>query len=695
MLMHHRRGYGGWLMGFVFCWMISSGAAQFPLTWRWSNPEPHGNNIIDMAYTNNLWIQIAERGRIYTSTDLSSWAGWDTGTTNALRALTFFNGKIVVTGENGTVLVGPSVSELRMIWLSTVDWIEGVAGSASLLVAVGDNGAVYTSPNGTDWQRQRVAFSDWLRSVAYGTPGGSGLFVAVGEAGFVATSLDGRTWQPRSIPTAEDLNKVAWHGGQYWAVGTAGVVLTSANGTNWQLINTGATNTLINFVGSPTSKIVLGENELRLQEGRSNWSNELDRAKPLPPPQWTYLSGVWDGQSYILGGRTGMLVEGFKTNSPTSPTFWVPATDSIRSWLWDIKRFNEVYVAVGDQATLMSSVDGVEWDLEVPPDGATNSILLGIGGRTNLAVVVGSSGTIIYSRDEKRNVVSTNSNGGMVTNEVSTLGIVWQSVPAPPVSVDLQGVAALNDRIIVTGGSGTILWSSDLATWTRVTAPTSNFLSSVESFPGGVAAVGDDGTILTSPDGINWAPRPAQTTNWIYRVRYLGGRLVAVGQNGTIMTSGDGMNWTRASSGTTRWLNDVQWIDNTYFVVGNQGTVLASSDAVQWTNVGTITGKSLYGAASSNGRLVMVGIEGVILRSQVSPIVSPVRFIQFPASPMQSSFLFGGEPDQRFRLDRSVDLLNWSIGPVLDISDSTGTLPYVDSQPNSATMQFFRAVPVP
>src|ERR1041384_2935028 len=98
-------------------------AAQvsFPLTWRWSNPTPHGNNIIDIAGTNQFWIQVAERGQIYTSGDLYNWMPRDSQTTAALRAVTFFNGDIVIVGENGTVLFGPSVTELQLIDLNTTD----------------------------------------------------------------------------------------------------------------------------------------------------------------------------------------------------------------------------------------------------------------------------------------------------------------------------------------------------------------------------------------------------------------------------------------------------------------------------------------------------------------------------------------------------------------------------------------------
>jgi hypothetical protein len=683
-------------LGAILSFLTISGgsAASFPLAWRWSNPFPHGNNIIDMAYANGLAVQVSERGQIYTSGDFLSWIPRDSHTTNALRGVTFFNNRVIITGENGTVLYADSPADFKLVPLGTTDWLEGVAASASLLVAVGDNAAIYTSSSGTSWQRQTAPFTNWLRSVTFGSPQGAGTFVAVGEAGLVATSADGRQWQKRTIAASEDLNRVRWLNGQFWAVGDSGKSFVSDSGIAWQFVSSGATNVLNDAAASSGSRLLVGDAEVRLSQGSGPWSNELDSTKQLPPPAWTYLSSLWTGTNYLVAGRTGMMVESFKTNNTTSPTFWFPAADSLRNWLWDVKRMPSLYLAVGDRATIMSSLDGIEWQQELAPDSATNSIFLGVGGTTNLAVAVGSGGTIIISPDERRDIASTNSNGTISTNQVSTLGIIWYGADPRPTTSDLQGVTAWGNVLVVTGGAGTILTSLDGRSWTKRATPTGLFLSSVESFPGGLVAAGDDGIILTSPDGVVWTARSSGTTNWIYRVRYLGGRLVGVGQNGTILTSGNGVNWTSQNSGTTRWLNDVQFIDGTYLVIGTQGAVLASSDAVSWVSIGTITQKSLFGAAQdSTGQLIAVGIEGIILRSQIIPQISSVSFLEYPRNATQNRFIFSGQPGQRFTLDRSTDLRNWTTGPQLEIIDRSGLLPYDDNGRNAAASQFFRATP--
>jgi len=40
------------LIGFLSCFpSLDSYGVNFPLRWRWSNPRPHGNNVVDMAYS--------------------------------------------------------------------------------------------------------------------------------------------------------------------------------------------------------------------------------------------------------------------------------------------------------------------------------------------------------------------------------------------------------------------------------------------------------------------------------------------------------------------------------------------------------------------------------------------------------------------------------------------------------------------
>src|SRR5258708_27700159 len=79
-------------------------AANIPSVWRWSNPLPHGNNINDIAVGRGTTVHVGEKGQIFLSQDLISWTPADSHTTNALRAAIFFGNRLVISGENGTIV---------------------------------------------------------------------------------------------------------------------------------------------------------------------------------------------------------------------------------------------------------------------------------------------------------------------------------------------------------------------------------------------------------------------------------------------------------------------------------------------------------------------------------------------------------------------------------------------------------------
>lgn len=687
-----------WLAGTL----AGQAAVELPLRWRFSNPVPHGNNIVDMAYlpgSPGLWVQVAERGQLYTSSDFDLWIPRATGTTNALRGVTFLGQRLLVVGAYGTVLYADALDRVQRGQLSdnnTNDWLEAVAASPTLAVAVGDAGAIYTTTNGVFWQRQNAGISTWLTGVAYG----AGTFVAVGDAGFIATSADGSSWTPRASGTTSDLNRVAYLGGlRFLAVGQGGLSLISSNaGQTWFLDRCGATNHLYSAAALATARLVCGRTEVWLNE-TGLWSNQL--ARPDGPPAWTYYTSLGQGSVWTLAGQTGLMVEGYKTN--LAPVLWQMPFDSPRHWLWDLVRVDDLYVAVGDRATVMTSGDGVNWSLELVPEAVTNSIFLGVGGSTNLLVAVGDAGTIIISPSLETNLPpsgGTGSGPAGTNRPSSSLGVIWFALPRLGTN-DLQGVAYGQGLYVVTGAKGSVFTSPNGTNWTRRTTPVTNFLSSVTAWPGGFVASGDDGALLTSPNGINWTVRSAGTTNWLYRVRYLGTNLIAVGQNGTIRTSSDGINWVARTSGTSRWLTDVTLIADTYFVVGQGGTVLCSTNLATWSPVGTITAKDLYAAATDSRQLIVAGVEGLILRSPVLPDLTPITILRYARLRSadglwaENLFLFAGKPDQRFTLDYRAGLGTnaWITGPQLEFYSSDGTLYYLETLPasNAPPQEFYRA----
>jgi hypothetical protein len=671
--------------GILLGWLASIVCFGATPVWRWSNPVPHGAHIFGLASSGSTVVQVGEFGQAYATDDLVQWRPLATGVTNMLRSAMWLGPRLVITGSDGVILYSDTLDFFQKVDLGTSDWIEGVAASAARLVAVGDNGVIYISNDGAIWTKQATA-GEWLRSVAFG----NGTFVAVGDAGYITTSPAGMVWttQPRLLladRVPRDLNRVRFSGGRFWALGNEGAAFISTNGIAWSTLDLGTTNDLFSAACNGTNAVIVGRSEMKTSVPPfETWQSEIGESPR--PPAWTYYSALYDGAEFLIGGRSGMFVEGFR---PTNMVdfVWFPSVDSPRNWLWGIHHVDGLYVAAGEKGGVFTSIDGFRFDQEVVPTNVVTEIFEGVGGTTNVLLAVGTGGTMIWSPSGYTNVVSTNSIGELITNQVSLLGLIWNEVRNPttnerPTTNELQGVGVFGTNFIVTGGKGTILVSSDptqATQWLPRISGVNVMLSSVASSPERVVVSGDFGTIVTSDDSLLWGKRSSGVTNWVYQVRYLNGKFVAVGEAGLILTSPDGLTWNRQTSGTEQWLNAVNFQSGNYYIAGGQGTILQSADAVNWTLLPTPTGKSLYDVVGAEGRVFMVGLEGAAIRTRVAPWQNPVNFLGFEIQTDTQAFLVSGEYDQRFILQRSADFLRWFDTAPAEILDNSGTSIFYDA----------------
>jgi hypothetical protein len=680
------------------------------LTWRWSNPLPNGNNIVDMDWDGTTAIQVADLGQIYTGLGFFGWQPRNSGTTNTLQAVRFFKNRIVFVGAKGTAGYSDDGINFTVTSLNTADWLVDLAVSPNLVIAVGDNAVIFSSADGAGWAYQTNAPNagqNWLLSVAWG----SGTFVTTGEGGYVATSPDGAHWTSRNSGTTSDLTRVTWIGTTngsgifpytgFWAVTGDGRALYSTNlGVTWQPFSLGGgTNVLYTAAANFGSGLVAGDNEVRLGTGSSSWANQTG-GTISPAPVWTYYSALWDStnDAYRLVGDDGMMVQGDYTNQTY---MWSEQYPGPRDWLWQVTVANNLYVAVGDNTHIMTSQNGVDWNVEAIPltnsvaGSATNTVFFCAGGNTNILLAAGTHGSLVVSPSDYVPVLVTNLDGSVFTNYINSQGLVWFPQNAPTTN-DLSGTCAFGTNLVLVGGNATVLLSADGTNWAKIPVPTTNYLSGVAASTNLIVATGDNGTILTSSDGRTWTKRTSGTTSWLFRVRWVDSAFIAVGENGVLLRSTTGLSWTAATSGTTNWLNDAVIISNTTYVIGNAGTVISSTNLVNWRNVPNVTGLSLYGAATQNGQLVTVGLEGTILRSQVIPDLTPVSFVNYAQADGENVFVVAGHPDQQFTLDSSNDLTNWTTGPTLDLIYGSGTLLFITpTGTNPPPVQYFRATLIP
>jgi hypothetical protein len=159
---------------------------------KWSDfHDIKGKNIIRrIAYGNNLFVGVGDRGRRSVSPDGMEWK--DAPEVKAIDTLVD-----IAFGKN--VFVGVGLHSLRMMSEDGMKWTGRVVGeegehlntivwAGDRFVAVGQ-GATYTSPDGLAWKREPN--KDAPLTMAYG----NGVFIGANWRGRILMSKDGVGWQ--------------------------------------------------------------------------------------------------------------------------------------------------------------------------------------------------------------------------------------------------------------------------------------------------------------------------------------------------------------------------------------------------------------------------------------------------------------------------------------------------------------------
>jgi hypothetical protein len=199
---------------------------------------------------------------------------------------------------------------------------------------------------------------------------------------------------------------------------------------------------------------------------------------------------AFSGTRYVAVGDAGTILAGdFNYGSPSpnlGVTLWMSPvtlptnfTENLRSVI-----FNGSFVALGENGSVLTSADGVNWAANVP----------------------------------------ITASGAPVTG--------------------MNGIAFSGVGYVAVGNGGQLFTSSNLAAWVPGNSNTTEDLTSVELLNGALFATGTNGTLLVAADGVNWI---AQTTGLsagttLRAVTFMPNapptavRFVAVGDAGAVVT---------------------------------------------------------------------------------------------------------------------------------------------------------------
>ena len=274
----------------------------------------------------------------------------------------------------------------------------------------------------------------------------------------------------------------------------------------------------------------------------------------------------------------------------------------LSSWLRDVVRGSDRWVAVGDNGAIYSSADGVSWNAACVSE---RDNLLAIAWTGSRYVAVGRAGKAFVSDD------------GMAWDKAST-----------GVGANLNALIWAGDRLIAVGESGTVITSPDGTLWSKASLPPPSTVSGkCLAWNGSRLLLGGKGLYYSDDRGISWVASSTTPQSTIVDAAWSGSKWFAVGSGsyprGYWLSSPDGKIWTETILSYEQWPTCVMADPSSILIgitasggYGTDGDFIASEDeGATWRGlVFPFRYAPLAIARSGNIRLA-VGKEGVAMLS--------------------------------------------------------------------------------
>jgi hypothetical protein len=289
---------------------------------------------------------------------------------------------------------------------------------------------------------------------------------------------------------------------------------------------------------------------------------------------------------------------------------------------------NNLFVAVGSNGTLITSVDALTWTHQ---QSNTKEPILEIAYGNGMFVALTPGGTLSSSdgkhwvwqpmggTSELKNVIYCLGSFFLFADDMektvifrSSTGIAWHDSPTIVLPEHMKDInVTFGNGILIALSSEGGLWTSlDGATWLKqdsisVQSPLRGFAFGGGSF---VAIGGGDASFaLSSRDGKKWSENDNIPINWTSTLSYANGFFFAT-STGRMWGSPDGITWAEHEMPPGQTLTDLAYGNNRFVAVGFQGTILISEDRFDWSPMWTPTlPQPSTGISYGNGIFVATG----------------------------------------------------------------------------------------
>jgi hypothetical protein len=331
----------------------------------WSNQSPAGitADIWGVTYANGTFAATTTQGQVLTSTDGLTWSSQTVAAGTWLVSIAYGNGTWVTVGAGGIILVSPDLKTWVNATSATTNKLNGVLYNGTVWLAVGDNATIVSSPDAIKWTLQTIP-------AVYGITGFLHGITLIPDY-----SLAGNN---SSVPTTAFLISGAQAGNGTGSVNVGVLVAGSSSGTNFTQVQI-AEGTPLGTIGTTTQ----GNLEAVLCETNV---------------------GKGGNSLAVAVGWAGTIIYDLNAAFPTAEAdYWSNSPTALPNVVLRGLTYGDGYfVAAGEQGTILSSPDGINWTQRFSgdsPSTLSTSVLLGAAYSPTLQrfVVTGTAGTILVS----------------------------------------------------------------------------------------------------------------------------------------------------------------------------------------------------------------------------------------------------------------------------------------------------------
>lgn len=653
----------------------------------WPGKQIHKTTMIVM-----LSMTVLLTGLLYSPEPAAAAAGWkwteqsgkESTPLNDVVGLS--NGVIFAIGDDSTIQRRVSEGEWRIQSFPQKANLKAAADNGTTAIVVGDHGVLARTKDGVSWESGKIQgnwllyqFNDYFKNKPEGKTKLNALntdwhdviwdgeqFVASGEVAFkfdsynstfpaVAISKQGVSWELVPLITKEHI--ATWDPYKLvkfqnkWIVKVDKGVFVSQNLKSWTYHRNPK------FYGSIDEFATNGKVVVAV-----GWDGSSGSGQAIGGVVYTSTDGInykagmrisnvalnsvsWDGEQFIVGGRSGYIMQSYdgltwkeKTQERGSTqAFFAVHNIGLEGNINRLKKFGSQYIGVGDGGVIRTAKGLDEkWSLEAA--GKSND-LYGIAYSRNAYVIAGV-GTILTSTDGSRWSAAesaiipetsfyslTSGNGMFIPYGISSSPSQESFLYTNGQLQSLTGIVKEHvDNISIINGQIRIITETEMKTSTDG----ENWSSTPGLQPVPVAANGKiwigyyegESSYYKSTDGMDWKKteinldgKKLETWNGsIQKSIWTGSKFIGINRD-SILESSNGTSWKTVLPLKNAGFKDLAVSgDGTVTAVGLNGMIYMADRGANWKAVYSPTLKELKSITWDGKQFLAVGSSGVILR---------------------------------------------------------------------------------